>query len=128
LRWLPEPTIVVRGSDHRARTSIALAAGAELVWREVVVLGRHAEAAGSLLQRLRVDRAGRPLLRTDLAAGPRWPGSLGPGGVGPAGAVATALVVGPSADRLPRPGDRAAAVPPGDGVRAAVLPLAEEAA
>jgi urease accessory protein len=115
LRWLPEPTILVRGCDHRTTNRIRLAAGAELVWREVVVLGRHDEEPGSLLQRLRVDVDGRPLLRTDLAVGPLWPGSRGPAGVGDARAVATAVVVGPEAASL-----RAMS---GDAVRAAVLPL-----
>ncbi len=121
LHWLPEPTILVRGCDHRATTRVRLAAGAELVWREVVVLGRHDEAPGSLLQRLQVEVDGRPLLRNDLAVGPRWPGSLGPAGVGAgASAVATALVVGPAA--------RALRVDPPPGVRAAVLALDRSAA
>ena len=115
LRWLPEPTIAVHGCDHRATSRIRLAAGARLVWREVVVLGRHDEGPGSVLQRLRVDLDGRPVLRNDLAVGPRWPGSLGPAGVGEGRAVATALVVGPEAARV-----RVEAAP---GVRAAVLPL-----
>lgn len=115
LHWLPEPTIVVRGCGHRATTHIRLAAGAELVWREVVVMGRHDEAPGSLLQRLRVDLDGRPLVRNDLAVGPRWPGSLGPAGVGNARAVATALVVGPAAATL--------RIDPSSEVRAAVLAL-----
>jgi urease accessory protein len=121
LRWLPEPTIVVRGCDHRATTRIGLAPDAVLVWREVVVLGRHGECGGSLLQRLRVDVGGRPLLRNDLAVGPCWPASQGPAGVGDAGAVGTALVVGPGATtvRLPQSGDT---------VRGAVLPLGDRAA
>lgn len=119
LRWLPEPTILVDGCDHRSSTYITLDATAALVWREVVVLGRHGEPSGSLLQRLRVDIGGHPLLRNDVAVGPRWPTSRGPAGVG-AGtrAVATALVVGVSPDDLP------AALPSGAGLRAAVLPVA----
>ena len=120
LRWLPEPTIVARGCDHRAPTHLDLAPDAELVWREVIVLGRHGEPPGSLLQRLRVDVGGHPLLRNDLAVGPRWPGSLGPAGVGDARAVATALVVGPAAGRLHHHGT--------DEVRGAVLPLGDRAA
>lgn len=120
LRWLPEPAILVQGCDHRAPAHLALASDADLVWREVAVLGRHGEPPGSVLQRLRVDVGGRPLLRNDLAVGPRWPGSLGPAGVGDARTVATALLVGRSAERLhdARVGD----------VRAAVLPLGDEAA
>jgi urease accessory protein len=94
LTWRPQPAILVRGCDHHVTTRIRLGPGASLVWREEVVLGRHDEPSGSALQRLRVDGPDGPVLRTDLAIGPRWPGSLGPGGVGPAGAVGTVLVVG----------------------------------
>jgi urease accessory protein len=83
------------------------------------VLGRHGEEPGSLLARLSVERQGAPLLRNDLAVGPRWPGSLGPAGVGPGTrAVGTVVVVGPDAGGL--------TIPPRPGVRAAVLPLAAD--
>jgi urease accessory protein len=115
LRWEPEPTILVAGCDHRTTTTIDLAAGATLAWREVVVLGRHGEATGSLLQRLHVDRAGAPLLRTELPVGPRWPGSEGPAGTAGALAVSSLLVVGLDEPALP------------DGAHGAVLRLAEDA-
>ena len=120
LVWRPEPTVLVRGCDHECHVHLDLEPGATLVWREVVVLGRHGEDSGSLLTRLVVDRAGRPLLRNDLAVGPRWPGSQGPAGVGSATrAVGTALLVGgPVGPPTPWPAD----------VRAAVLPLADEVA
>jgi urease accessory protein len=94
LAFLPEPQILVRGADHEMRTTIRLGAGASLRWRDETVLGRHHEAGGSLWHRVRVDLEGRPLLRSDLALGPRWPASLGPGGVDGAGAVGTELWVG----------------------------------
>ncbi len=47
-RWLPEPTVVAAGCDHRTRTRVSLAAGASLVWREEIVGGRHREAGGSV--------------------------------------------------------------------------------
>lgn len=123
LSWRPEPTVLVAGCDHRGTTRVSLAAGATLVWQEVVVLGRHSEAPGSLLQRLRVDAGGRPFLRNDLAVGPRWPASLGPAGVHDARALGTAVLVGAMPD-LACSGvlDTVA------GARAAVLPLAEGAA
>jgi urease accessory protein len=121
LDWSPEPTVLVRGCDHRTDTTIRLAACARLAWREVVVLGRHAEAPGSIRQRLVVDVAGRPLLRHELAVGPRWPGSLGPAGIGDARAVGTLLVVGPDAAEV------GASFDPPPAVRAAGLPLAEQA-
>ena len=97
LRWLPEPTVAVRGCDHRAVTRIDLAAGAGLVWREELVLGRHSEEGGSVLQRLEIDRVGAPLLRTEHALGPRWPGSTGPAGSAGHRAVGILVVVGPPA-------------------------------
>ena len=128
LDWRTEPTILVRGCDHRAATTIALGAGATLAWREVVVLGRHGEDGGSLLQRLRVDLDGRPLVRNDLAVGPAWPDSQGPAGVGDARVIGTAVLVGTDVgagvgaglgpDAVPGPD---ATAPP--GVRAARLAL-----
>jgi urease accessory protein len=115
LRWEPEPTILVAGCDHRAATTIDLALGATLVWREVVVLGRHNEPTGSLLQRLRVDRAGAPLLRTELPVGPRWPGADGPAGTDGALVVTSLLVVGLDEPALP------------EGAVGAVLRLADDA-
>ena len=97
LRWLPEQTVAVRGCDHRAVTRIDLAAGAGLVWREELILGRHHEEEGSVLQRLEIDRAGAPLIRTEHALGPRWPGSVGPAGSAGHRAVGTLVVMGPAA-------------------------------
>lgn len=94
LRWRPRPVVLVRGCDHHAETTIDLADDAVLLWREEVVLGRHGEEPGSLRQRLTIDRAGRPLLRTEVAVGPRWPGSLGPAGTAGARAVGTVVAVG----------------------------------
>jgi urease accessory protein len=115
LRWTPEPTILVAGCDHRAATTIELAGGATLWWREVVVLGRHDEPSGSLLQRLRADREGAPLLRTELPVGPRWPGAGGPAGTDGASVVTSLLVVGLDEPALPK------------GVDGAVLQLADDA-
>jgi urease accessory protein len=122
LRWLPEPTVLVQGCDHRTVSTIRLASGASLVWRDEVVLGRHDEPSGSLLQRLRIDLAGRPLLRNDLALGPAWPGADGPAGVGRARAVGTLVAVGAVF---------AASVswagPPRAGVRVGRCPLSDQA-
>jgi urease accessory protein len=94
LRWLPEPLVVVRGADHRVVTEIAITGDASLVWREIAVLGRHDEAAGSVRQRLRVTRDGAPLLTTDVQLGPAWPHAAGPAGTNGARVVATILLVG----------------------------------
>ncbi|MGQ0521035.1 MAG: urease accessory protein UreD [Actinomycetota bacterium] len=97
LRWRPEPVVAVRGCDHRAVARIDLAPTAGLVWREELVLGRHGEPGGSVLQRLEIDRGGVALLRTEHALGPCWPGSNGPAGAGGLRAVGTLVVVGASA-------------------------------
>lgn len=94
LTWAPQPTVLVRGCDHRSTTTIRLGGDASLVWREEVILGRHEEEPGSIRQRLDVERAGRPLVRTELAVGPRWAGSLGPAGTAGMRAVGSLLVVG----------------------------------
>ncbi len=117
LRWLPSPSVLVEGADHRSTTTLALAATAAMQWREVIVLGRHDETSGSWHQRLRVDRAGRPLLRTDLLLGPRWPGAEGPAGTAGARVVGTALVVG----------HPVRSITAGPEVRAAAYPLADDA-
>ena len=107
--------MLVRGCDHRSTTQVTVAGDAVLVWQEVVVLGRHAEPAGSLLQRLQVDVGGRPALRNDLAVGPRWPGSQGPAGVGDVRAVGTAVLVNVAPDEDALAGS--------SGVRGAALRL-----
>jgi len=99
---------------------VDLEADATLVWAEEVMLGRWCEPSGSLSQRMRIDRAGSPLVRADLTLGPLWPGSQGPAGVGDALAVATVVVVGPDARDL--------ALPEFEGVNAAVLRMADDAA
>lgn len=103
LRWLVEPTVLVSGCDHRADARIDLAAGSTLVWREEAVSGRTGEPGGSLLQRLRIDRAGQPLLRTEHASGPRWPGSTEPVVTGGYRAFGTLVVVGPPARHVADP-------------------------
>jgi urease accessory protein len=116
LRWLAMPTVLIRGCDHTVTTTIRLGVGARLLWRDEVVLGREHEPTGSLRQRLRIDRDGRPLLRNELTVGPRWPGSLGPAGIDGARAVGTVVAVG----------EPCAAATVG-GVHLAVLPLGDDA-
>jgi urease accessory protein len=102
-----------------------LAADADVAYREVVVLGRHGEASGSLRQVLSVVRDGRPLLRSDLGLGPRWPAGQGPVGVGSARVVGTLLLVGLATARIMATG--AATEPPGVGARVGTFALAPEA-
>lgn len=119
LRWLPEATVLVRGCDHRATATVDLEVGSSLVWREELVLGRHDEDPGSVLQRLRVERGGAPLLANDLAVGPLWPGSAGPGVMDGRRVVGTLVVVGWPA---PEP-----VVRRGDDLSVAVMPIADDA-
>jgi urease accessory protein len=122
LVWNPQPTIAVAGCDHHTVTRLSLEAGADLLWRDELVLGRFDERSGSVRQRLDVDVDGLPLLRTEVVAGPRYPGSEGPGGAAGARALGSLLVAGPIVAQLPRP-------PPGPrapflDVRLEVLALA----
>lgn len=95
LRFLGAPLVLVVGCDHHATVRIRLGAGATLVWRDEVVLGRTDEASGSLHQRVTVDLDGVPLWRSDLAVGPRWPAAEGPAVLAGARAAGTMLLVGP---------------------------------
>lgn len=128
LTWLPEPTVLVRGADHRLTTTIALGPAGDLVWRDEVVLGRDGEAAGSVLSRLRVERGGRPLLCTEVALGPAWPASGGPAGTDGARVASTTLLVGaPARNLLACLGVGRAAARGGGGSRSAALQLDDDA-
>ncbi|MFD7320325.1 urease accessory protein UreD [Streptomyces sp. NPDC059875] len=102
LRWLPEPLVSAHGSDLRMRTTVELAATARLVLREEQILGRHGEGTGTLVTRLTVRRAGRPLLDQEVAYGPGAPGGWD-GGAVLAGHRATGqlLVVDPEFEDKP---------------------------
>jgi urease accessory protein len=128
LQWLPQPSVIAKGADHRMSASISLASGAQLVWREEVRLGRFDECAGSVVMSMRVDRDDHPLLRHEVAMGPRWPDAAGPAGIGPAVVVATVLLVGAPAVALFEVVNGAAAWPAIDGARAGVFELASDVA
>ncbi|MEU7516535.1 urease accessory protein UreD [Streptomyces sp. NPDC042898] len=96
LRWLPEQLVSAHGSDLRMRTTVELAPTARLVLREEQILGRHGEQPGTLVTRLTVHRAGRPLLDQELAYGPGAPGGWDGGAVlGGHRATGQLLVVDP---------------------------------
>jgi urease accessory protein len=116
LEYLPEPVVVAAGARHATDIRVTLAEGASLLLRDELILGRHGEPGGSSRTILRVDYAGRPLLRqalevsgTDAAslgpailAGRRAVGTLLRAGAGldagqaPAGTLANSAVTGPS--------------------------------
>jgi urease accessory protein len=128
LVWSPEPLIVALGARHRTSVAIEIAADARLTWHEQTLLGRNGELPGSAVTRLRVRRAGRPLLDHTLAVGPHFPGSRGPAVAGPDRASATVLIVDPAWADVP-PADRLG-LKPRDGTDGAiaVLPLGAEPA
>ncbi|MFB7586208.1 urease accessory protein UreD [Streptomyces sp. NPDC056169] len=96
LRWLPEQLVSAHGSDLRMRTTVELAPTARLVLREEQILGRHGEPPGTLVTRLTVRRAGRPLLDQELAYGPGAPDGWDGGAVlGGHRATGQLLVVDP---------------------------------
>ncbi len=68
--WLPEPIVAAAGCDHLTESNVDLAGGAELVWREELVAGRHAEEPGRLRQATRIRYNGATILYQELAVGP----------------------------------------------------------
>lgn len=121
LVWLPEPIIAARGCRHGGDVRIALDPGARLLAREELLLGRHGEEPGSLCQRIRVRRDGRPLLSQELALGPDAPAFAGPAVTGGHRAIGSLLAVDPAWEQEPP----SAIALEGD---AAVMPLAGPAA
>ncbi|MCO1581340.1 urease accessory protein UreD [Crossiella sp. SN42] len=89
-----EPTVLAEGCLLAATTEVELAPDAVLRWREVTVLGRHAEQAGRAVQRWRVRRDGKPVLRTTTSL--LDPASYrSPALAGRARVLATVLVAAP---------------------------------
>lgn len=71
--YAEQPLIVAAGARLERRLTLDLAAGAQVVHRDTLVLGRHGEPPGAVRSRTRVARAGAPLLdetidTTDLAS------------------------------------------------------------
>jgi urease accessory protein len=100
--YLPEPVVATAGARHATLVSATLAAGAELVLRDEVLLGRHGEAGGTARTVLQVTYAGRPLLRQSLSVSGSDPASLGPAVLAGHRAVGALLLVnGPEAARIP---------------------------
>lgn len=120
LSWLPEPTIATAGCHHHNTTRIRLAAGASLVWREELVLGRHGEGVGRLASRVEIEADGVALLRQELRVGPGTEGWRGAAVIGGSGAVGVVAVI--------RPGDQCDLPPASSsplGPEVAVLALSE---
>lgn len=98
LDWLPEPLVPVEGSVHRVSAQIDVEDDATLVWREELVLGRHNEAPGELSSALRIDGAGKPVLRQELTVGGRAHSSSAV--LGDHGATGSLTVVGADCHKI----------------------------
>lgn len=94
LDWCPEPLVSTVGSHHRVHTEIHVAGDASVRWRDVTVLGRHAEIGGLVEQDLTVTQDGAEVLCQEHAWGPGAPGGwAGPAVLGGARVVAAELAV-----------------------------------
>ena len=122
LEYLPEPVVAAAGARHATVIQATLAEGASLLLRDELLLGRHGESGGASRTSLRVDYAGRPLLRQSLEVSGTDSASLGPAILAGHRAVGTLLHVDPALggrptrDAMPGP----SAGPP----TVAVMPLA----
>jgi urease accessory protein len=66
LTWAGEPFVVAAGADVRRRLHLDLAAGAAIVMRETVVLGRFGERPGGMRQATTAVVGGSPVLVEEL--------------------------------------------------------------
>jgi urease accessory protein len=73
LFFLPEPIVAAARCRHHNTSTVDLAAGAGLIWREEAVFGRHGEAAGDLRLSTTIRRDARPWYCSDVAVGPAHP-------------------------------------------------------
>lgn len=93
--WMAEPLIAAHGCDHIHDVNINLAPSARMLMRDQLLLGRHNEQPGNLLQNLRIRRGGETLFRQQLRLGPRALGWRSPAVIGAYKCVGTVLVVDP---------------------------------
>lgn len=93
LCWLPEPLIAASGCRHTTQTTIDVATGANLLWREELRCGRYHERSGNvqLVTGLRVG--GAEIYRHELAVGPDTAGWSGPAVLAGARSIGTLLIV-----------------------------------
>jgi urease accessory protein len=95
LEYLPEPLVATDGARHATLVSVSLAAGASLLLRDELLLGRHGEAGGAARSVLRADYDGRPLLRHAVEVSGSDPVSRGPAVLAGHRGVGTLLLAGP---------------------------------
>jgi urease accessory protein len=125
LEILPEPVIVADGARHRMDTQVALAAGATLVLREELILGRHGEPGGLCVSRIRADYGDAPLLRHELSISGTDQVILGPAVLAGNRASGSMLLVDPEwagPGSLDRPGVAVMALAGGGVLVSALAP------
>ena len=127
LEYLPEPVVVATGARHATIVSVTLAAGASLLLRDEVLLGRHGEAGGTARSVLRVSYAGRPLLYQSVAVSGTDQASLGPAVLAGHRAVGTLLHAGEPVTEIPAGAAPGMAVMPLAGPGTLVTALADDA-
>ncbi|GIF17503.1 urease accessory protein [Actinoplanes tereljensis] len=139
LRWLPEPLIAAAGCDHHTSTVVEVAEGGELLWRDDLVCGRHAEPSGDARLDTTIRYAGRTLYRHDLGVGRHADGWDGAAVLGGGRAVGTVVAIpglpgvlpaSPHAALMPLAGPGVLATAVGVDIRqvqAALGPLCEPA-
>lgn len=131
LEYLPEPVVVCDGARHATHIRVTLAEGASLSLRDELILGRHGERGGRYHSSLRVDYAGRPLLRHSLEVSGTDEAARGPAVLAGHRACGTALRVGPalagSALNALDPLRRVAVMPLAGGPALLVTALADDA-
>ena len=124
LEYLPEPTVAAAGARHRTDIRVDLAAGAALVLRDELILGRYGERGGALRTRLRADLAGAPLLRHELDVSGVDEMSLGPAVLAGRRTAGSLLCVEPEWAGLPAGEMPSGTMLSGSGPDVAVMPLA----
>jgi urease accessory protein len=96
LVMLGEPLVAASGCRHETSATVSLHGDARLVWRDLLVPGRHGERAGDARVTLRVTRDSQPLLAQRLAVGDASSGWDGPAVLGDARCVGSLLLAGPA--------------------------------
>jgi urease accessory protein len=122
LEYLPEPVVVADGARHATDIRVTLAGGARLLLRDELILGRHGERGGGYRGSLRVDYAGRPLLRQSLEVSGTDEAAVGPAVLSGHRAIGTLLHVDPAITQVTADTHVTAASHVGPWV--AVMPLA----
>lgn len=102
LAWVPQETILFDGAALERQTDVHLAADAEALVSEILVLGRHAmgETLGrlTLTDRRRIWRDGRPLVVEPLRLENATLAADDPAGLAGARALATLVLAAPGAE------------------------------